>query len=376
MVSSVNFRFPVFPKTAQSQENIFLRNRAIADKMKGLPPSWKGTAMPMADIAADGLQMARNVANLTPQIGSDNRIVGNLGFLSGSIWLMLGIDELANGAQDYSEATAIRDGEGTRRAKARLFSGTLLTGGSIAYLAGKTVEFAGASEVAAAGLGFAADGIFGVGSIFGMGMSCLGMYRCYRFRARLAERLEDPKIQSEALRCLRALEYLKDAMTVTDEDRAKIVEEADALDLSPKDRQAYIDQKLLDRTEVKMKYLKRRTSQRSLRMILNRIEPIMGKLANPTLEAEGIAEAKALIADVTKESRKKSLLYAIAFIASAIGFAALVIGTFFTAGALPLILYIISSAIYIGMAGYAFYQKMNAKQPEISGANLPPLSAS
>ncbi len=344
--------------------------------MKGLPPSWKGTAMPMADIAADGLQMARNVANLTPQIGSDNRIVGNLGFLSGSIWLMLGIDELANGAQDYSEATAIRDGEGTRRAKARLFSGTLLTGGSIAYLAGKTVEFAGASEVAAAGLGFAADGIFGVGSIFGMGMSCLGMYRCYRFRARLAERLEDPKIQSEALRCLRALEYLKDAMTVTDEDRAKIVEEADALDLSPKDRQAYIDQKLLDRTEVKMKYLKRRTSQRSLRMILNRIEPIMGKLANPTLEAEGIAEAKALIADVTKESRKKSLLYAIAFIASAIGFAALVIGTFFTAGALPLILYIISSAIYIGMAGYAFYQKMNAKQPEISGANLPPLSAS
>jgi len=338
-----------------------IMQRGIAERMRGDPSSWKGSAMAEAGIATGGLQFVRQICSAMPRIGPLNGKVINAGLVNNTVRLLLGINDFKSGYGERQKAVAIEDSEGVGRARGRLWSGAIAIEGSLLYLGHRSAIWSGASAGMAAGLDLATKGVCGVGSLLAMGIAGLGFHHCRQFQGELNGRLEDRAVRTEAKRCLNALEYLKNATCVTDEEVREIVEQNDPQEW---------EKKIRDRTEVKMNALKRRTSQKAVFMILDRLEPIVEKLADPKRKRVAAIEAHLLIGDINGEIQKKQQLYAVLSLAAAIGFAATIAGTLFTAGALPYLLSASSTAIYLALAAHAFYRQRNQKVPMITSSKV------
>lgn len=328
-------RADFLPIDTKNQKKSLVRGRLVVDLIRDEAPSWKGAAMPVSGMAVRGLQIARHLANALPTLGPASPIASQLSGATSSVWFFLGVNEVKNGLSDYKKAALITDEEGKGNARGRVLSGTILTEGALVGLAGKAVEWGGVSSAAGAGLSFASTQIFGVGSLIGFCIAGLGLYRSLKFRASLMEPSE------------KVIEFLKNSITVTDEEATKIIAEAETLTLSPSEKSAWVERKLFEKTEVKMLALRRRTSQKTLNMILEH-------LSNPTLEGR-----EKLIETVKKENQKTAILYAVALVAAAIGVAALIAGTFFTAGILPFVLYGVSAGIYLTLAAHRLYNQIS-----------------
>lgn len=326
------------------QDNSLEREKRVAAALRTDPPTWKGNA---PSIALDGLQIARNIFSSTSQYGPTCRFVVQSGFIPGVIWALMGANESRQGWKDWNQSESIQDKEGVCRAKTRLMSGALGTGGALFYLAKNATDFIEVAEAVSTGLDMTSSALFGIGSVIGMSMASVGLYRIGTFRAKINRRLEDATIQSEAARCLNTLQFLKEQIVVSDSERNAIQDaiKHDHPHASLEKINELIDESLIAKTQAKMKHFKRRTTQKSLGLVLNQIEPIMAKLE----KGEGVQEARELIREIKKENFKKGALYFVALVAGAIGFAALIAGTFFTLGALPFILGAISSAIFLAM---------------------------
>lgn len=336
-------------------------------------PGANGNILAGMRVADDTLSVVRNFMLSLPHIHRDDPIVSHLGYYSGIFWSFFAFRELDDGFLEFKRAKLIGDSEGERRAEARLFSGAIVSIGATTYLTGKILNSFSFSR-AAAPLLSVSNAFFGAGSLLAMGFSALGVVRCQRFNERLNEYLENPAL-SGSQKMEGALRFLLDSMRVTKEEKAALFQEIEEKhpDWSVAQKEDLLQQKLGDLTEVKVKYMKRRTSNRSLQLILNHAEKILEKLADPIKRAEGIKEASTLINRVQKESQIKRNIYLLGLIAAAISFVAAILLTVATGGALPLILYGVAGAIYLGITVYTLSGLLLKNEKDAKLITLHPL---
>ncbi len=355
-------KIPFLSYSREAPKSSLQVNHTIAKRLYMAQPSWKGQAMPMAGIAGNCLQVARQIASAIPHIGPTNHMVGHTGPVCSSIGLFLGVNDIHSGYTDYQKALTIQDSEGKGRAVGRLLCGSVSATGSSLVLGGKIVCSAGIAGGTA--LMVVAERLFGLGSAIAMGIAGVGLVRCHRFYSKLNGPVKENSV-SESLRCFDALEYLKNSLGVSVKERGEIVQkiQLEHPDSSVEAKEEMVVRKIFDQTEVKMKHLKRRSSQKALFMILDRVEPILAKLLDPKQKEVGIVEARQLLDDLKKETRKKVLLYVIVLIAAMIGLAGFIAACFLTAGSLPFILSGTSTAIYLGLLIHAYYQHNKKAQP-------------
>lgn len=357
---------------------------------------WAGTRF-----GDDSLSLYRRIVAV--RYGPDSPFSKQLGYYAGSIWSAVFWKELIDGINEHERAKAIGDTEGSTRAWYKAVSGGALLAASLCYLAGKVIDEKVSLEIGAHVLS-ASSLLFCAGSLVGIITSALGVVRCERFNNRLSEYLQNPNL-TEVERMRGAWTFLKDSLVVSAEEKEAFEKEVEAQydHLSPEtieklirksitedveaevkeakdknpafkmtkeEKKALVDSRMqsLDRagekaelvkiliknkTEAKIKYMKRRTSTKSLQLILGNADEILAKLNSKSVrvQREGVVKATQLIDVIQKENRTKMLLYAIGTIASIISFIGLVCMPF-TAALFPFVLCGIASSIYLALAIY------------------------
>lgn len=355
----------------EEREHLTKACQCIDSMAKQAIPGAKGKILSMTTISENSLSIVRNI--LGGILGPDNPISSHLGYPAGFIWTGYGLLEVYRGRQDSLHALQIGDEEGQRRAIGRLCCGSIATGASVFYLAGKVCMSTGAS--AGAGLAMTAGGLFGVSSILGMGLSSLGILRCYRFLERLNGYKDERLTEREQIEG--ALRFLGNEIQVTrgeKKDLLRSIREEDPSLSDPSEIQRRLEQKIQDRTEVKIKALKRRTSNEGLQLILTRVRSVLSQIENPQTETEGLKRGQELLEQIKEQSYKKMALYGVGLFAATLSLVAFVAGTIFSMGALPFALYAIAGAIYLSITIYQFAIQHLRKDPEIA-SNIPQLLA-
>jgi len=350
---------------------------AVKSMQQAAIPGAKGKLLAVTNLSENSLSLARDVMRSMPQFGPNSALVHNLGYPAGVIWAFFSGREVKGGWADYKRAQMIDDGEGIRRAKARLVGGGLALGGSAFFLAGKAAGSAGAAAAATA-LSLTADACFGVGSVIAIGMASLGIHRCRDFRKRLDDYYMNPLL-TEDQKVEGTLHFFKELVTVTPEEHKEIIEkiEEEHPQMSFKEKDQLLEQKLNELTETKIKYLKRRSSNKSLGLIIDKINPILAKLKTEATKAEGTKEAHELIKAVRKDNVIKEVLFWVGIVAAVISIIGLAFATFASFGAAPFILMGLASGIYLIITGYTLLVGLLRKDPSegVPGINLQPLDA-
>lgn len=335
-------------------------------------PGASGHLIAGARLADDTLSVTRNILFSIPAIGANDPVVSHLGYYAGILWTFFALREVDAGVVDYKRAKTIQDAEGKFRAQARLVSGQVVATASLGYLAGRVSDTLGASHLATAIFG-ATNVLFGIGSMIALAMSSLGWLRCYRFSQRLDEYLDHKKI-THVDKLEGTIRFLRDSITVTPEEvveiRMAVEHKYPAKTDAEKER--LIEQKICHKAEMKVKHLKRRTSNKSIQLILSQADSILAKLQSEETRAEGIKEATVLIHRVRNQNRIKMGLYVLGFVAAVIGFVAMLIFAFGSAGTVPFILYGITGMIYLPMSLYSAIGLFK-KDPERAQLDLHPM---
>lgn len=342
--------------------------KTVAAMKKGAEPSLKDHGYSLVRIGDNTLSFVKDVLTVRSDWGLQNTslsnsYINNVGFLSGSIWSFFAIKEVYDSVSEMDSAKAIGDEEGVRRAQVRYVSGVSTLWGAGFYLSAKFAGLAGAAaETAATALSYTSNSLFGIGSVIGIGMAGLGIYRCLTFTSRLNEYLQNQD-KDEAQRLKGALRFLKDSMSVTPEERKEITERIhrDHAEKTPWERQLLIDEELKNLTETKVKYMKRRTSHKSLSLLLNHVDRLLCDLDR----GQGIDEANQLIATIKSENRKKLALYWIGFFASVFGLIAVILSTLATGGMAPFVLLGLSALVYIILGGYHLGQHLFHRHTDV-----------
>ena len=361
----------VDPKEAE------LRERATRAGIRAMHqasvPGVSGQIIAGVRIAEDTLSVTRNLLSALPPIGEDNPVISHLGYYAGAMWSFFGTREWMGGREDLKRAKKIHDEEGTRRALARITSGAIVGTASAAYLSGKVFDTFGISQASLGSLAMA-NILFGLGSLLAFGMSTLGWIRCRRFDKRLSEYLENPHL-TEWQKIRGALWFLKDAVSVTPEEmadlRAKIEKKHGYL--SSIEKENLLQRDLTHLTESKVKYLKRRTSVKGLRLIMQHVDSLLDKLGDEQKRPEAIKEAALLLQKIQNETRVKTSLHILSFIAGMISFVAMAISALITGGALTFVLYGVSGAIYLCMEIYNTAALFKRKDHDDLGIELHPI---
>jgi hypothetical protein len=348
----------------EAEESRMAAQKSIKALRHAAIPGANGSVLAGMRLADDTLSLTRNILFSIPEIGPQDPIVNHLGYYAGVFWSFFAFRELDDGISEYKRSKAVGDGEGRRRAEARILSGGTVLAGSAAYLAGKFCDTY-SSAVLASTLSNASNMLFGVGSLVGIGVSLLGAVRCERFNSRLNAYLENSKL-ADVQKFKGALQFLKDSLTVTLEERTAIKEEIEEKypNLNPALKEDLFQQRLTDRAEAKVKYMKRRTSNKSLHLIVSQVDKILAKLDDPKARPEGIKEAALLISTIQQENKLKMTLYSLSLIASILSFLGMILATFTTGGVLPFVLYGIAGTIYLALTIYSIGGMFLLPNPE------------
>lgn len=332
--------------TSETKKSVKAINQATV-------PGANGNLLAGMRLADDTLSLTRNILFSLPPIGKNDPIASHLGYYGGIFWTFFAIRELEEGLVELERSKMIGDIEGKRRGKSRVLSGSIITAASLTYLGGKICNNFVSASAATTLLG-AANVLYGAGSLLSVGVTLLGAVRCDRFNKRLNEYLDNTKL-TESERMRGAIQFLKDSISVTPEEKeelATLIAEEHP-DWPQEKRDQLFFQKLADLTETKVKYVKRRTSNKSLREILRNADQILGKLRDPDRVSEGIRDASLLIHTVQKENKIKMSLYLLGFIASLISVVAMAILIASPGAILPFILYAIAVTIYLSITVYS-----------------------
>lgn len=302
------------------------------------------TALSITDGSAS---LIRNILRSLPFVDAKNSIVNGLGHLSSAIGLVLGsIVTVESGCVDLRHYSHIQDGEGQRRASIQIVAGMLATNGSALRLT---------KAIASVGIGvsYAADALCGIGAIVSMGLSGLEMYRCAMFCSRMDGYLNTQDM-SERERVIKALEFLKQKISLTEQERQMIIDkvESSSSKLSASTKKSLIDRKLIDLAEVKINYIKRRTNKYIAERLVSELDKHLSALRDPCAQSGQILAARQFVEEIKRASKKRMLILAIVGITSAIAFTAFLAGTVFSLGTLPFILYAISASISLIMILY------------------------
>ena len=354
------------------QSELEARKSVVAVNRASVPGA-NGNLLAGMRLADDTLSLTRNILYAIPSLGPKNRVVSHLGYYAGAFWTFFALRELDDGRIEYKRSRLIGDAEGVNRAQTRVLSGSIISVGAFSYLGGKLLE-SYVSEGAGMGLLDGSNILFGVGSLLSMGATLWGASNCYRFSRRLDEYLHCPNV-SEQQRMKGVIQFLKSSITVSSEEREKLKLdiEKEHPDWDEGKRAKFLLQKVADLTEVKVKHLKRRTSNRSIRLIAAKADEILAKLSDPKRVLEGICDAGVLVNTIKKENKVKMGLHLLGFIAALISFVAMMLLTFMPgAGMLPYFLYGISGTIYLTMTIYSIASALFRKEEHLKVADLQP----
>lgn len=356
------------------------RNRIAAGAVKAMTtaqvPGANGKILTLSSISENTLSLARDVMRSIPTIGPNHPLPHNLAFPAGIIWSGFAVREVKGGWNDYKRAETIGDGEGRRRAVGRMTTGSLGAAGSAVFLAGKAALSAGAAASAITVLSFTADITFGIGSVVGMGLSSLGIYRCVTFKNRLDEYYKNPKLTKEE-QIQGTLEFLRDLLAVTPEERTELAEKIaeENPSMGPQERGELLEQKLMNLAETKVKFLKRRTSNKSLQLILTQVEPLLLQLKDPATKAKAMIEAEVFIQSIRKETNWKMALYITGLVASIISLVGVILSNVVSLGTAPFIIMGIASTIFLLITAYNFILQLMKKESEGPALQMAPLDA-
>jgi len=358
-----------FPRNAMSPSDEALRQKLTRKTIGAVNlaniPGANGQLLAGMRIAEETLTLSRNILYAIPGVGPGNPLVNHLGYYAGMFWSFFAFRELDGGWSEYKRSDLISDPEGLRRSKARLLSGAICTSASLTYLVGRVCDTVAATAASSIAL-HTASSLFGIGSCLAMGSSFLGGMRCARFNKRLNEYLDHPNL-TLVERLQGALRFLKDEISVTAEERIDLIQEIEEKhpDWSAEQKEKLLQQKMADLTEVKVKYMKRRTSNRSLYLILTQVEGLLAKLASPETRAEGVKEATILLHTIQKENKTKMALYVLGFLAAMVSFIAMLTVTVMSAGVIPFVLYGVSGTIYLATTIYTTAGKLVKTRPQL-----------
>lgn len=230
-----------------------------------------------------------------------------IGKCSAAFGVFTGAYEVHGASQEYTQAVAIEDREGKRRAVEKLAAGSSFLGGASFYIAGKVCENYKTS-VAHLVLGRISDGLFGLGSLVSMGIAISGMVRCHRFLKSLEEHSGN---LSSIEQCRDALQFLRESCGFTEAGEFA--------------------------REIKEKEFKRRASSEAYERVSRETSALLERLGSGVEQA--IKETQALIAAIRKESHKKIALFIGAFLLAMVAFLAIFASIFLSLGSLPATLY-------------------------------------
>lgn len=349
----------------EQKEVIEATKRSVKEIREASVPGTDGKILAGLRLADDTLSLVRNIMFAIPSIGPNDPIASHLGYYGGAFWTFSGIREMDEGYIDYKRAEKISDSEGKRRAEVRILSGGVVSAGSLAYLGGKICDTLSMSAVSAPLLN-AANGFFGLGSAIAMGASALGSIRCHRFSQRLNAYFENPHLtQMEKMKG--ALRFLRDLISVTPEEKDAILREIEKEwpKASQEEKKNQFEKKLLDLTEAKVKYVKRRTSGKSLQLIITHVDQILAKIENQKTHFEGMKEGTALIGKVQKESGTKKTLYNLSFVAALLSFVGMLILAFSATSVAAFVLFGVAGGIYLSITIYAVLGVFNKKDKNL-----------
>jgi hypothetical protein len=337
--------------------------KTVKEMRKAKIPGASGKAISGMHVTEDTLGLIRNaIYSIAPDGSFADRLGDQLGYYTGLFSAFFAFKEIEQGMSEYKRAMFIGDEEGKRRAQLRFFRGGLVSTGSAAYLAHKLWEPA-LSASASLGLTVASQVCFGFGSLVNVGTSALGALRCYRFNERLNEYLFNPNLTEEQ-RLSGALEFLKDEISVTADEKEEILAKINP-SLPAEERTQILIEEIAKLTELKVKHLKRRTSNQSLLMILKHVDPILVKLKNPATAIEGMQEAAVLLTKLQMENKTKFNLHSLSIVAGLLGLIGMLLFILVPFAALPFIFYGIAGTIYLGTSIYTAVGIFQKKQLEI-----------
>lgn len=323
-------------------------------------PGLNGNLVAGARVADDGLELVRNILFAT--LGANNTIARHLGYYAGAIWTFLSLREFDDGMREYNHSHRIGDQEGVKRSYTKMASGGVVGCGASLFLSGRLLTLFGSYGVASALLGVS-SALFGVGFVIGIRSCAMGAIRCSKFQGRLNEYMNNEKLLLEE-RVRGALRFLRGSITVTQEELEKIQSEVDK---DPKigEKASEIEKRVKNLTETKVLYMKRRTSVRSLKNILDDVDSILEKMKNPETKEKAIKDGLKLILDVQKDSLAKKTLYILGTIAACIALASAIIGIF-SSGPISFLLFGTTSILYLLCSLYwisGFYLRSKAAVP-------------
>lgn len=297
------------------------------------------TALSLSDLS---ITFVRNVLRLI--IGPNHAVIRDLSISSSAIGIVLGSSvTVGNGIANLHKAQAIGDVEGVRRASSRILSGSIST-------VAAALSFSDIFASSIGSLGMATTVFCGLGSIVNLGISGWGIFICAHFRSRISGYLE-MKHLSEKERIVKALEFLKGKIAPTEKEKKAIARQVESLhpNWTKQQVEKAIQRKILNLGEMKIRRIKRRTDQKTAERILLEVGKHLERLQDKAAPEKHLVEAKGLISQIMKQNMRKIELTLIVGISSTLAFSALILSTFFSLGILPLALYMLSSAIGLGI---------------------------
>jgi hypothetical protein len=268
-----------------------------------------------------------------------------------------------NAYNDLKKAAAIRDKEGEKEAARCAFEGGVLATGTFSWAAADILthsSHAAAAIAGAAALSTTSAACFGLGYALGATVASYNILRCMRFRNSIDALLENRDL-SEEQRVRGALLFLRDKIFIAERDLVKIEAEEKARNpnATPEEFKKNMELAVSLFAQKKIAKFKRRSGEKSAAETLCKLDKILKKINSPIVSEKGIEEGKALLDLVKKENYKKIILNCVLMIASLIGLAATIAGTFFSFGALPLFLAIVTGIISFFMTYFSYYYYMS-----------------
>ncbi|MEN9654877.1 MAG: hypothetical protein RL235_989 [Chlamydiota bacterium] len=327
--------------------------QAVQKRVKRAHLTLKDDAWMLFATGASGLEMTRQILPITEKIKSKplrlGRVAKGVSYGTGAIGLILGASEISGGLRERKEAAKIGDMEGVIRGEVRTFAGGMVTGATLAFIAEEACLLAARSKTVnlAAHLGGLSCGAAGVASVVAMAVSVRSVYACKQFRSKLNVSNLTANPETDAKLYLKALHKLKNALTVTDEEKANIKAIA-------KDNAPMAEMELL---QVKIVRFRRRASLKAIEMVVDRSPAIMQKLADPALRAQGLVEAEQLFKDLRWENTKKMSVHIVAFFAAAVSLIGVILLSIGSFGLVPLFLSLASTAVYLIISLTIYTQK-------------------
>jgi hypothetical protein len=316
---------------------------------------------------AASISLTRNLLSLG---GMETPFVDGLGVAGGILGAGIGAVDWKTGLGEHERAQRAGDGEGYRRAEGRILYGQTEAASAVLFLAEEGCAATSTESAAAAGAAIGTAALFfsGIASIVGCIMSLLGIYRCSIFKDRIRALMNHPSL-SEEQRLFGAIGYLQELISITSEERLAIEKKVDAE--HPKDREQRILEENNRLIEKKIAWLKRRTSAKSVEMILGMSGDILEKMQNPATRSIAIKEAKSLIGAIEHDISVKMLIHSLGLAASLLGIAALIVGMVCTGGLAPLILTTIAAVLWLALALYNVIAPLFQKNENIAYGALP-----